>query len=926
MCILRTITSILLITLSICTSALSQDGANGNKEDIRQSASDSLFMAGLYSDALVKYEEELERYPQDPKIHYKAGICYLESTRQLDKAIEHLKFASTRDVPNLVYYHLGKAYMKNYQFDEAISFLRRFTVNGGDPTVSNKEIELLASQCENGNFMLRYIFKPEVIDRKRVAQDEMYNYIITKSEGGSFIPVPEQLKSTVDKKENDTSMIFYPINPEPGDKIVFSSYGGTKSIGKDLFIIEMLEDSLWSKPEPLGDAVNSNYTEEFAYLAPDGVTLYFSSEGHYSIGGYDIYKSIYNPSVNKWSSPENLGFPFSSPFNDYLFVPSEDESMAIFVTDRNTASDSVDVVLIRLDEDPIRRSIDDKNEILRIAQLNPNILKDKTIGSAPNTVSKQKSADKSASFRAVENDPEYSRALAAGFQQQMKADSLKIKLGDLRNKFDYIDTADERRALEKRVVAVEDTLLKAQRNADIQFALASRIEQEYLTGKRKPTDKPTATFSSDNPDYLYQAQFAPTVFQSNEIEILSQLEKQTSTLSNLRSEVLELREKSRNANSKAIDDKYNDKLEKFNSKLSTYTATKKKIYNECISVAMMKSNTSNNPAVRNEIDKANAHFRSAKAIRNNAADDTKHESEFEALLLDELGVLRLEIAFAKIWDMKLFEQQLLSKIYRYEKSIFGHKLPNTPIAYDDVDVSTQSVPESESISITKIETHKVATDTFTFETDKDPDFDILEKSPYSEENPIPSHTPLPDGVIYKIQLAAFSKQISYDFFKGMVPITAEPINNGKVTKYYVGNFKFLSNAEKALPKVKSNGFKDAFIVAWHNGRNVALSRAEKLEESGGENSKEDMKFQTRQDDKLYVIQLGTYKGRLPDDIMQTIRALAPGKDLVRKPDGKDSFIYTIGSYSNATEATRIKDNLVAGGIKNAFLVAIDLDN
>lgn len=930
MYITRIITSILILSLSICITGNSQDISDKENSKEGQSIPDSLFIAGAYYDALTEYKEELEKYPQDAKIHYKIGICYLKSTRQIDNAIEHLKFASTREVPNLVYFYLGKAYMKRYQFDEAISYLRRFTINGGDSKLPNQEVERLVSQCENGNFMLRYVYKPEVIDRKRVPKNEIYSYIVTKPDGGSFIPLPDELKSSVDKKENDSSMIFYPSKPELGDRIVFSSYGGTKTIGKDLFIIEMLEDGIWSQPRPLGDAINSNSTEEFAYLAPDGITLYFSSEGHYSIGGYDIYRSIYNASVDQWSIPENLGFPFSSPFDDYLFVPSEDESMAIFVTNRNTASDSVDVVLVKTDENPIRRTIDSNSEIRSIAQLNPNAIKKQTttIVEKP-TSNKKPTAEKPASFSAVENDPEYSRALSSGFQQQMRADSLKIRLDDLRTKFDYITTAEERRALEKRVVAVEDSLLKAQRYADVQFALASSIEQEYLTGKRKPADKPTTTFSSDNPDYLYQAQFAPTVFQSNEIDILNRLEKQTATLENLRSELLELREEVHNASNEKVSNNFQNKLQNFNTKLSKYVSSKKKIYNECISVALMKTNTSNNPKVKNEINKANAHFRSARAIRNNATDETNRESEFEALLLDELGVLRLEIAFAKIWDMKLFEQQLLSKIYRYEKSIFGRKLPDSPVVNHNIEEQTKPISEAESISITKLETQKVATDTFAFEPDKEPDFDILEKSPYSKDNPIPSHNPLPDGVIYKIQLAAFSKQISYAFFKGMIPITAEPVNNGKIIKYYVGNFNNLHEAEQALPKVRSKGFKDAFIIAWHNGRNVALTRAETLENSRSsrnEPAPKDIKIETKQDDKLYVIQLGAFKGRLPDDITQTIRALAPGKDLVRKPDGKGGFIYTIGSYSDPTEATRVKDNLIAGGIKNAFLVAVDIDN
>ncbi len=99
-------------------------------------------------------------------------------------------------------------------------------------------------------------------------------------------------------------------------------------------------------------------------------------------------------------------------------------------------------------------------------------------------------------------------------------------------------------------------------------------------------------------------------------------------------------------------------------------------------------------------------------------------------------------------------------------------------------------------------------------------------------------------------------------------------------------------------------------------------------ESGAEVSKsqETVKIDFVPNDKLYVIQLGNFTGRIPEDVTQTIRALAPGKDIVRKPDGKSGFIYSVGSFTDINEANRVKDNLVASGIKNAFVVALDVDN
>ncbi len=108
------------------------------------------------------------------------------------------------------------------------------------------------------------------------------------------------------------------------------------------------------------------------------------------------------------------------------------------------------------------------------------------------------------------------------------------------------------------------------------------------------------------------------------------------------------------------------------------------------------------------------------------------------------------------------------------------------------------------------------------------DFAILANSPYSTSNPIPVDVALPEGVTYKIQLGAFSKPVAANAFKGLTPISKEPLPNG-VTKYYVGVFRQHVNADVALRKVHEYGYKDAFIVAFYNKKVITLDRAKQLE-------------------------------------------------------------------------------------------------
>jgi tetratricopeptide (TPR) repeat protein len=108
-------------------------------------------------------------------------------------------------------------------------------------------------------------------------------------------------------------------------------------------------------------------------------------------------------------------------------------------------------------------------------------------------------------------------------------------------------------------------------------------------------------------------------------------------------------------------------------------------------------------------------------------------------------------------------------------------------------------------------------------------FDVLPQSPYSEKNPIPIDVQYPKGVLYKIQLAAFSKTIAQNQFGGLKPITGEKMSDGVTIKYFAGWFKTYNDAESALKKVQDSGLKQAFIVSYYNGTKLPVTRAKEME-------------------------------------------------------------------------------------------------
>jgi outer membrane protein OmpA-like peptidoglycan-associated protein len=99
--------------------------------------------------------------------------------------------------------------------------------------------------------------------------------------------------------------------------------------GRDIYRLEL---DARTPAENLGPVINSPYDEEGVFMHPDGKTLYFSSKGHDSMGGYDVFKSVYQN--GKWNEPENLGWPINTPDDDVYFVLSASGQHGYYSSDQ----------------------------------------------------------------------------------------------------------------------------------------------------------------------------------------------------------------------------------------------------------------------------------------------------------------------------------------------------------------------------------------------------------------------------------------------------------------------------------------------------------------------------------------------------------------------------------------------------------------
>ena len=85
--------------------------------------------------------------------------------------------------------------------------------------------------------------------------------------------------------------------------------------GYDIYYSMILPDGTWGIPFNLGEPVNSENDENYPNITAEGTTLYFSSNGHNSIGGYDVFRS--RLIENKWSEPKNLGYPINDTYDNF---------------------------------------------------------------------------------------------------------------------------------------------------------------------------------------------------------------------------------------------------------------------------------------------------------------------------------------------------------------------------------------------------------------------------------------------------------------------------------------------------------------------------------------------------------------------------------------------------------------------------------
>ena len=142
-----------------------------------------------------------------------------------------------------------------------------------------------------------------------------------------------------------------------GNTMFFASDRDGGMGGKDIYMSRKLPNGEWALPQNLGENINTKYDEDFPNLFYDGSTLYFSSKGHNSIGGYDYFKSNWDAENNTWTKPENIGYPLNTPDDNICISFTEDKRHAYVSTWRKDSRGEKDIYKVTFNELDARQTI-----------------------------------------------------------------------------------------------------------------------------------------------------------------------------------------------------------------------------------------------------------------------------------------------------------------------------------------------------------------------------------------------------------------------------------------------------------------------------------------------------------------------------------------------------------------------------------------
>ncbi|MFM6934551.1 MAG: hypothetical protein ACKOXP_03845, partial [Flavobacteriales bacterium] len=309
---------------------------------------DAAFEKKEFETAKVDYRQLLAQNQKNIELNYKYATCiyFTEDIKNARKYYDFILAKKEAVFPLETYYYLGKIYQHQYYFETAIQQFNQLKEK--DPKLAltlDIQSEILA--CQSALAGMKDMRTLQVIKKSQPYGEAFYDHYIFLDDSYSFYKASEVFTKENAKHQYEPIYAF-----KRGMKFrVFSSYG-PESPDLDVYIQRKNANNEWEKPQKIVGEVNSKKDEVYPFFDSENGYLYFSSKGHETMGGFDLFRSVYSLETNQSSDVENLHFPFSSPNDDFFYVPDPANGNANFASNRNGKLAAIQTYLVSATETP----------------------------------------------------------------------------------------------------------------------------------------------------------------------------------------------------------------------------------------------------------------------------------------------------------------------------------------------------------------------------------------------------------------------------------------------------------------------------------------------------------------------------------------------------------------------------------------------
>lgn len=1011
------------------------------------------------------YAQLVSNSPSDATYNYNYAVCLLKNGSKKE-ALKYLQFAKSKSSTNVeIDLYLGMAYQATYNFSQALVHYKKYHAAASKKEATNNNIELLITECKEGVKLLEHYEALTVVSSKTLNRKNFYRGYNLSGSGMKIVVKPKEFYSKEDpvsQKEGDPLLIVQQKKPTT---LFFSSAQYSKSkfntITRDLFLVKMDEDKLWSDLQYLGPLVNTDEDEDFPFLHANGKELYFASKGLGGLGGYDIYKSELDTVTGFWGKPINMGFPINSPYDDVLYIVDEQHQTAYFASNRDNTGDQITVyktVTNQLEDQYIvingqfnSKFGQTKKAVFNI--LNPSGKLIASYQSDPSTgkvffllpelqtykiqvnfetytatsllITPSKAVEKVLNLHFIlENYRNPTLRILEEEQKEFDPIELYSKIGELNINSSQDPGFNDQNKLPSDGSKYKEALFQYYANngqADSLKSLAQsfittsnqsavmveKIKNAYELAQQKIEDISSGANSSDEEknelrELLYFA-------KRNEDELLKQ--QQTNPI--FKTYVYEIETADLNSSTQSLLNELN-RIEREYSKIANAQDSINSLKQERSTLIQnINSNESKILLADSEIEILTDNMK--------ATNSSKNQAELAGKISElEKERKKQKLALAKNQEkFKLNEQQMQQQAFALavDQKIINSKVSNneiSPAQRERIKNKAAGIIQDENFNIVLDNDNSMAyseqfndlehffDENYVDDSANDPakeaganankdtsiislggspdvneDKSVLVDTPtnpttsdinsgesitfapnegvqisatirYPSSFKIPIDRPLPEGLVFKIQIGAFRNKINPNIFNGLAPLVGESTNLG-FTRYTIGVFKTFKAADITKEYVRSLGYQDAFVVGFYNGKRTSIQECINIiEQASSQDQSKYQKRETKELNALRAIGIGenssvnnslsqqgksnTPKGASDDIIYLTVQIgvfktqktaaqfnNVGGIFYTIRQDGK--YVYNVGKFKDLKAARAKQKEVIALGLNDAFISA-----